>query len=267
MFAYLFNPIHKRIKTKIPGKNLPALLLMLGILILIAIPIFYFTPILVKQIFNTYVMFQGFNFQELIGQFIEGDIASTIAINLDNIVGKFFSSLLSQFTSLVVNLPSLLLQLAVFLFTFYFAIRDSEELSKYIKSLSPFSESTAGKFLKEFRGITNAIVFGQVLIGIIQGLLVGLGLFLLGVPQALVLTFVACLVSIIPVLGSWFIWLPAGIFLIIAGQTFSGIFMLLYGAIFISTIDNLLRPYFLSRQSNLPVALSVIGTIGDSEKV
>jgi len=56
--------------------------------------------------------------------------------------------------------------------------------------------------------------------------------------------------------------LPAGIFLIIAGQTFSGIFMLLYGAIFISTIDNLLRPYFLSRQSNLPVALSVIGTIG-----
>ena len=66
----------------------------------------------------------------------------------------------------------------------------------------------------------------------------------------------------IPVLGSWIVWMPVGLFLIFTGQTFDGIFLLLYGALFISTIDNLIRPYILSKQSNLPIALSVIGTIG-----
>ena len=69
-------------------------------------------------------------------------------------------------------------------------------------------------------------------------------------------------ISIIPIIGSWVVWLPVGIFLLIDGQTFSAIFLLLYGAIFVSTIDNIIRPYILSRQSDLPIALSVIGTIG-----
>ena len=59
--------------------------------------------------------------------------------------------------------------------------------------------------MEEFRGITNTLIFGQILIGIIQGLAVGVCLFFLGVPKVLVLTFLTCIASIIPVLGSWFV--------------------------------------------------------------
>ena len=76
------------------------------------------------------------------------------------------------------------------------------------------------------------------------------------------LTLAACVVSILPVLGSWLVWLPVSVVLIMAGNTFSGIFLFLYGALFVSIIDNFLRPYFLSKGSNLSVPLSVIGTIG-----
>jgi len=262
LFAYIFNPVYRKIKKYIRGKNISALILIICIGTIITIPIIYLVPTIVKQTFDVYVNLQNFNFNEFIGGFIQSDIATTIATQLDNILGKIFSTFLNQFTSMLVNLPSLLLQFAVFLFTFYFATRDGKELKQYLSTLSPFSEETEKKFLKELRGITNAIVFGQVFIGIVQGLAIGAGLFFLGVPNALILTFIACIVSMIPVLGSGVVWLPVSIYLIVTGQTFSGIFLLLYGALFVSTIDNIFRPIILSKQSNLPVALSVIGTIG-----
>lgn len=262
LFAYIFNPVYKKIKSKVGGKNLPALILLISLIFIIIVPLIYFTPIIVKQAFNTYVQLQNFNFTEFFSKFFEKDFAITITNSINNIIGQFFSSFLNQFKNLLVNLPSFLLQFAVFLFTFYFAIRDGEELKKYISTLSPFSKETEKKFLKKFRGITNAIVFGQVLIGIIQGLALGVGLFILGVPGALILTFIACLVSIIPILGSWLVWLPVGIFLLLINRTFSGVFLLLYGVLFVSTIDNIFRPYIISRQSNLPVVIGIIGTIG-----
>jgi predicted PurR-regulated permease PerM len=262
LFAYIFNPVYKAIKSKVKNKSISALILIFGLMVIIIIPIIYFVPTIVGQAFNTYVQLQNFNFAEYFGKFFQGDFSAKLATSVDNIIGQIFSTFLNQFKNLLINFPSFLLQFAVFLFTFYFAIRDSNELKLYLSSLSPFSKETEEKFLKEFRSITNAIIFGQVLIGIIQGLALGLGLLILGIPNVIILTFVTCIVSIIPVLGSWLVWLPVSIFLLLSGQTFAGIFLLLYGALFVGTIDNILRPYILSKQSNLPIILSVIGTIG-----
>jgi len=262
LFAYIFIPLYKKIKSKVKGKNISALLLLTGIVILITLPLFYIVPVLINQSFQAYVSIQNVNMNEIVSGFVQGELSSTIAISIDNLIGQIFSGFLNQLRDLLINLPSMLLQFAVFLFTFYFATRDADELTAYVSTLSPFSNATEKKFLKEFRGITNAIIFGQVLIGIVQGLAVGVGLFFLGVPMTLMLTFIASIVSMIPVLGSWIVWMPVGLYLIVAGQTFDGVFLLLYGGLFVSTIDNLLRPYLLSKQSNLPIALSVIGTIG-----
>ncbi|MEA3248219.1 MAG: AI-2E family transporter [Nanoarchaeota archaeon] len=262
LFGYLFSPLYKKIQRYLKWKNLSAFIVIIGLTTILIIPLVYIVPQLVKQLFDTYVLLQNFNFNSLLQEFIQGDIATSIAMNLDNLIGKFFSTILNQFTVFLVNLPSFLLQFFVFLFVFYFTIKDLDVLKEYLSSLSPFSNQTGKKFMKEFKGITNAIVFGQILIGIIQGLALGICLFFLGIPKALVLTFLACVVSIIPVLGSWLVWLPVGVFLVATGQNFTGIFILLYGAFFVSIIDNILRPYFLSRGSNLPIALSIIGTIG-----
>lgn len=262
LFAYIFSPLYKGINKKIKNKNAAALLLIFAIITLIAVPMYMLIPIMIRQTSEAYILIRGINIGEILNNLLSGGSASTIPINFDSIIYGISSTFSNQLSNFLKNFPSFLLQFAVFLFTFYFTIRDAEEIKSYISTLSPFSESTEKKFLKEFRGITNAIVFGQVLIGIVQGLAVGVGLFFLGVPNALILTFIASIVSMIPVLGSWIVWLPVSLFLIFTGQTFNGVFLLLYGALFVSTIDNLIRPYILSKQSNLPVALSVIGTIG-----
>ena len=262
LFAYIFDPIYRKIQARIKGKNISAFIILFGIVVIIVAPIVYFTPILIKQTSETYILFQNFNLNEFFGRFMHGDISVVTSERINSIVYDASVTFQNQFISILMNFPSILLQIAVSLFTFFFVIRDGKEMRAYISTLSPFSKSTEKKLLQEFRGITNTIVFGQVFIGIIQGLALGVGLFFLGLSNVLILTFVACLVSMIPVLGSWIVWLPVSIFLLANGKSFAGIFLLLYGGLFVSTIDNIIRPYILSKQSNLPIVLSVIGTIG-----
>jgi len=253
LFAYIFNPIYKGIYRITGKKNLAATILIMGITFIITLPLIYFTPVIVREAVDTLNLLQNLNF---------GDIAEGFSINLDDIFSQAIVAFINQFKNILINLPSFLLQFAVFLFTFFFVIRDSEDIRGYLSSLSPLSRITEAKFLRELRGITNAIVFGQVLVGILQGVAVGAILFIFGVPKALILTILACLLSIIPILGSWLVWVPVAIYLLSIGQAFQGILLLIYGIVFISSIDNFVRPYLLSRQSNLPVPLSIIGTIG-----
>lgn len=262
LFAYMFSPLYKKIYSKLKRKNLSALLIIVGLIVLFAIPIIYIVPNLVNQTFNAYISFQNLDLSETFNSFGESELINSIANNINGIVGQLFSSLISQFTDLLVDLPSMVLQFAVFLFTFFFATRDSIILKSYVSDLSPFSKRMEKKIMNEFRDITNAIVLGQVLVGIIQGLLLGIGMFVAGVPNVLTLTFLACIVSIIPLVGAWIVWLPVGIFMLVNAHIVAGIFLLAYGMFFVSTIDNFLRPYILSRRSSLPIPVSIIGTIG-----
>jgi predicted PurR-regulated permease PerM len=105
-------------------------------------------------------------------------------------------------------------------------------------------------------------MIGQVFIGILQALALSICFLILGIPNVLTLTFLTMVVGIIPVLGAWLVWFPAAIYLFVAGDFTAGIIISLYGGLFVSNIDNFIRPYLLSRSSRLPISIGLIGTIG-----
>jgi len=266
LLAYVFHPVYKKINKKVKQKDIATSLLILGIILVIAIPLVFLIPMVIRETFETHLFLQNINFVEpfkkILPMIFTEEFSRAFAVNINNILSKVFSVFLSGFTDFLVNIPKILLQFVVILFTFYFATRDSEKLKHYAIKLSPFSNSTQKKFLEEFRNVTDSVVYGQVLIGIIQGLALGAGLFVLGVPKVIILMVIATIVSIIPVLGSWLVWLPVGIFLLLSGHVITGIILLLYGALFVSTIDNILRPILISKKSHLPVVVIILGIIG-----
>ena len=266
LLAYIFYPVYRKINIYVKQKNLAIIFLISLIIVIIAIPLWMITPVLIKQTIQAYNSLSGLNFADILNKFLPSiftpEFAESFSSQIHGILSKFFSSLINEFSDFVINIPNFILQLAVVLFTFYFATRDSEKLQNYAISLSPLSTSTEKRFLQEFRTITNSIVYGQVLIGIIQGLTLGVILFVLGVPNALVLTVLAIIACIIPVIGSWLIWIPISIVLAASGQMSSAIILFLYGAIIVSNIDNVLRPIILSKTSNLPTVMGLIGIIG-----
>ncbi len=266
LLAYIFQPLYKKIISRVKSPTLSTFILLLLILVLIAIPIWYLAPIFINQTFETYKSLQNLRIGEVLANLLPnffGNInQNAVSIQFNTWVSQFFSSLMKEATEIIVKIPNLLLQIATALFTFFFATRDSSKLKEYVHSLSPFSKRTGETFFNEFRNITNALVYGQILIGLIQGLTLGFGLLMFKAPSPLLLTTLAIFTSIIPVLGSWVIWLPTSLLMMISGHILMGSLLLIYGMVLVSSLDNLLRPYFLSRNSTLPLPVALIGTIG-----
>ena len=146
LFAYIFTPVYRKLYVATRLKSVSAFLLIVGVGAIFVLPLVYFTPNLVEQIFDTFKLLQNFNFNEYFGLYFDSELANSFALNLRNIIGQMFSTLLNQFKELLINLPNIMLQFAVFLFTFFFAVRDSEKLMTYVSSLSPLSKSTEKKF-------------------------------------------------------------------------------------------------------------------------
>ena len=168
---------------------------------------------------------------------------------------------MNSFSQIILNFPTLFLQFLVVFFTFFFVLKDKDKLISYVQSLSPFSKDVEKKLFKSSRGITSSVIYGQIIIGIVQGLIAGLGFFIFGVPNALLLTLFATIAGIFPIIGPFIIWAPVVIYLFIAGNTFSAIGLILFGLIS-STIDNFLRPILVSKRTTMHPALLLIGMIG-----
>ena len=267
LLAYVLNPIYVQINLKVKSRSLSAAILILAVIIIIAIPLLIVTPMIAKQTFETYAQLQQINFAEfldnILPSLIPSELLTTINIQLNNAFGKIFSSLLTQFTNFIVEIPNFVLQLFVVFFILFFSVRDLEKLKIYFTKLSPLSQESEKKFLKEFRTITNTIIYGQFLIAFLQALALGLGLFVLGVPNVLILILITFIISIIPILGPPIVYVPVLLYLFINGSYVTGIILAAYSILFVSSIDNFIRPYILSKSaSQLSTAVSLIGIIG-----
>jgi len=266
ILAYIFYPAYQKIQASITNKSLSAFVVILLVLLLICVPLWFLLPLLVKQIFDVYLFLQKIDvlevFSNIFPSLSQTDFSKDFAISFNTFISNIAKSILSGTSSIFLNLPSLALKTVVVFFVFFFGMRDADLFSKYVASLSPFSKSTEKDLAKRFKDITSSVIYGYVVVGVLQGLLTGLGLFVFGMPQALVLTIFAILASIIPVLGSWVVYVPAATYLLISGHIFSGIALLLYGALFVSWIDNIIRPYIISRRTKISTVIVLIGMIG-----
>ena len=262
ILAYMFYPIYKFILKIVREKNISALIIVLLIIFILFIPAWFLFPILSKQIFDTYIYTQNIDFSNILKTILPEAISKDTTTIITNFISNVVNSIFSKFSQTILDIPNLLLQATVILFIFFFAMRDADKLEEYARSISPFSHEIERDISKQFKDITSSVVYGFVVIGVVQGLTTGIGLFIFGAPQPLILTILAVLTAIIPVLGAWIIWIPAAIYLLTQGHTGAGIGLILYGAIFVSWIDNVIRPYMVSRKSNISSAIVLIGMIG-----
>jgi predicted PurR-regulated permease PerM len=99
-------------------------------------------------------------------------------------------------------------------------------------------------------------------VGFVQGIVAGIGYFMFGVPNAIILTIVTIMVSILPVIGPSLIWVPTVIYLFIKGNNVAGIELLIYGLFLINWIQALLTPRIMSRTAEMNPAIALIGIIG-----
>lgn len=266
ILAFVFFPIYNLIYKITKSPNFSASLICIFLIVLLLLPLWFFTPIVIKQGFKIYLSVQQIDFVSVLtgifpSLFASEQFSAEIGSILYSFTTRLVNSLLNELSQFILNFPVILLHSMVVLFTFFFALRDRKNLAEYIKGLSPFSKDVEKRLFQSSKDITASVLYGQVVVGIIQGLIMAIGFFLFGIPNALLLSVLAVVAGIIPIIGPMLIWVPVFIYLLIQGNTFAAIGILIIGLL-ASNIDSVLRSIFISKRTKLHSAIILIGMIG-----
>jgi len=267
ILAFLFFPLYKFIDKRLNSPNISAFLICLLTILLIVLPIWFLTPILIKQSFEFFQATQGLDLASLLKKILPPEIFTSTQISaeiggaLQGFISKSTSYVMGFLANILTNFASVFLQVIVIFFTFFFTLRDGNKLVEYIKSLLPFSKDIEEKLFSQSKNITYAVIYGQIIIGLIQGVIVSISFFIFQVPSELFLSFLAMLASVLPLIGPVVVWVPVAIFFLVSGNDTAFFGIAVFG-IFASTIDNFLRPIIVSRQTKVPSSLVLVGMIG-----
>ena len=265
ILAYIFLPIHKKINKKITEKNTSAAITTVIALLLIIIPLWFVIPLLAQQSFQVITSFQGFNVGEFVQQLFptaseQFIIQTTVSFN--NFISKAASGTLNYIVSFLLDLPTFILQLFMIGFVFFFTLRDADKIKHFASEASPINKKQGHAFVKKFKDITDSIIYGQIVVGLFQGIVAGVGFLIFGVPNPIVLTVVAVIFSVMPIVGPALLWIPVFIYLLFSSPITVAILFLLYNGIIVSSVDNILRSYIVARRSDISTAVVFIGMIG-----
>jgi predicted PurR-regulated permease PerM len=148
------------------------------------------------------------------------------------------------------------------LYLLFFFLRDGPRILEALIRALPLGDKRERHLLERFAGVSRATIKGTLVVGIVQGAIGGIAFALLGIGAPVLWGVVMALMSILPAVGTALVWLPAAIILLINGQIFGGIALILVGVFVIGLVDNLLRPILVGRDTQLPDYLILLATLG-----
>ncbi|RYD37989.1 MAG: AI-2E family transporter [Verrucomicrobiaceae bacterium] len=149
----------------------------------------------------------------------------------------------------------------VFYLLFFF-LRDRRAAFQALRVLSPLSETEMDRLLNRVGDTIHATIYGTLAVAVIQGILGGLAFWALGLPAPLLWGVVMSVLAIIPVLGTFVIWIPTACFLALEGNWGKALLLVAWGMLVIGTIDNLLRPILVGKRLKLHTVLAFLSVIG-----
>lgn len=153
-------------------------------------------------------------------------------------------------------------KLALTVFTAFFFYRDGLTLMRSTrKALSLITPGQGDRYMKAAGDMTRAVVFGIVLTAIAQATLAGAGYAVAGAPNPIFLALLTFVVALVP-FGTPFAWGGVSLWLLISGDTFSAIGLMIWGALFVSSVDNIIRPLVISNATKVSFLLIMFGVLG-----
>ncbi len=160
------------------------------------------------------------------------------------------------------NAFSFALSLAIMLYLLYVLLSDGRTLASRIERFSPLPADETRSLATTFATVIRATVKGGVVMAATQGLLGGLMLGFLGIEATLFWGVVFGLLSMIPAVGAGLLWAPIALYFLVTGAVWKGVVLILFGVVVLTATDNILRPFLVGRDTQLPGYMVLVATLG-----
>ncbi|MCH8021502.1 AI-2E family transporter [candidate division KSB1 bacterium] len=277
VFTALFYPLYEKfLKVFRNSRSASAILCCLVLLLGLMVPVYIIADLVsgeaidlyktaepkISEIINkgdegflgkikNYPILKQFHLDTIDWQSSLQDIAKNMANIIGKVINKTFKGTFHVLTDLFITL-----------FIMFYFFRDGDKLINRIKYLSPLDDRHEEVLMHRFVSVSRATVKGTLLIGLVQGTLGGLTLWIFGVASPILWGAVMVILSIIPLVGGWLVLYPAAIIQLILGNTWEGIAIMIVAAVVISNVDTLLRPRLVGRDAGMHDLLIFFSTIG-----
>lgn len=216
-----------------------------------------FSSLVITDKFDYYIKIVEAKFPFI--QIDSGDIQSRI-LEMSRTFGQW---MLTSGTWIAGNTASIFAQFLIMAFLIFSFLKDGERIVKRVCYLSPLRIEQENFIITSLRKVSKSVLFGSIFIAFLQGIAGGIGLSLVDIPALFWGTLMG-FCSLIPVLGTGIVWVPALLYLLIVGKFTSALFLLLWCGILVTGIDTVLRPMIVRESSRVPtiyVFLSILGGI------
>ena len=232
VFSYIFYPIYSRVNKKIHRKNISSLITSIAVILVITLPLFFVLNTISKEAYTTYLLSR----QKIAsGQFIsecqpiDTSICKTanyfvdkandpqIRYYIDTTIKGATTKITGSISNILFSIPMFVLDMFIALFVMFFLFRDGKIFVDQIKRIMPLKEKYRNHIFKKLNDMAYAVIYGSIIIAIIQGTLGGIGFLIFGLSSPLLWGMVMIFASLIPYIGSSIIWFPASLMLIFDG--------------------------------------------------
>jgi len=264
VLAIAFNPLHKVLLKFFRGWGKTASVVScILIVLIILIPIAIFIVLLTTEAFSTYEMIQAkINsgvFDKYLqwkegGFFYDLKVMVSPLVNVDNMdlkqniieIAKSLSTfLVSQTASFLQGISEIMLGLVVLMFCLFYFFKDGDMIVKRIGQLSPLPSSYEDQLFYKIKDMVKAVIFGVFSTAILQGFVGGIGFMIAGISSPVFWGTAIAFFSLVPVVGTAIVWLPAAILLFVLGDYYGATFLFIWGTLVVGTVDNIARPYLI----------------------
>jgi predicted PurR-regulated permease PerM len=255
----IFKPLFLFLKKKI-GRVLSSISVLVISFFIIIIPFFTLSYMIVNRLTN--LKKDQFRVKAMISRL---DDYVGLKLNqpdlIDKYVSKFSDFVQDLFPTVLGGALNVFLVITMMYFILYFMFVQYDEMEENLLKYAPLKEHHAIQFGVELKNTTYSNVLGQGLIALVQGMLVSLCFFIVGINDALFWGVIALFLSFMPVIGAPVVTLPATLILFLNGHNWQGTFMLLATLLVIINIDNVIRFMINKKLANTHPIITVIGVI------
>ncbi len=275
VIAAISYPLYQRLYTFFHHQNLASVMTLTIVTIIILIPLTTIGTLLIRESINLYGLINNpdspinTTIQTTIDFFKNSAFSQIIRDNqpfLSEKISEFaktgLSTVFTTLTNLTQNSVTFVVMFVLMLYTLFFFLRDGEGMLKKMMHIFPLGDKYEVLLYKKFTSTASAAIKGTLVIGGIQGTLGAILFSIVGIQGALIWGIIMAFFSIVPAAGSSLVWLPAGIILLLTGNIWQGILVLIVGGLIISTIDNFIRPILVGKDTQMHPALILFSTLG-----